>query len=429
MKIAAVIATVLSLLPSIKASSLAAAAGINKGQLSAFLNKNGPLADEKQGDLVHYLLEQLHTIKLDYTNGRKLSKLIGQLEQFEPYRINWCEPDPRSSPILFGQPCYIEREVEQDILAYLNRRPFVVGIIGGPKTGKTSVAYRVKMEMSKEGVVIYLDCKHYASSGITHLVEWLFQTTAMQLDRDFDYHPADWLEVVDWLKRDVLQEKEACTFIFDHMEALGNTAVELSSGWHYVLNQTRDEPALKVLGLVLVYDPAAQKLHDSMYHSSRLVQRARFFVPGNYTEGQVDRLLRQVLATDTQPFGDSQLTKQVWGLFRGHPFLTHLYTHIYGNHPVGDAERFALAGVAAAFVADIVPALQMNLYIKELKTYFGGPAISATSTLIEMKSPQGSSVLLQDTGLFFERGFRDDARLFCTPWAQAMLMTVFSEGK
>lgn len=429
MKITEVIQTVLDLVPAIGASALAKESDVNKGQLSAFLKKDGPMSAEKQATLIHFLLQLLEDTKQSAEVKMKLSPLVAQLRQFTPYRVQRLEGDPYQC-ILYGWKRYIERDVEESILAGVEHRPFVISIASGPKTGKSSIAQRVKMDLDKVGEAIYLDCKHFSASNTTDFVEWIFQTTATQLSRNFDEHPLDWVSIVDWLKQDILSNSlKPCTFIFDHLETLGEAYVELSSGWHYVLNQTRDEPALKALGLVLVFDPASAVLYNAKNRSSRLEQRARLFVPENYSKGQVDRLLKAALAVDAKDPWDRQLTEDVWTMFRGHPFLSHVYGAAYGDSKPDDAASSASNAAEKAFHEHIVPTLLTNVYSDTLRSHFGAQLATPDSDLSALKpSKKEHSMLLHDSGLFFERGFGDNAVLHCTPWVRDRLVEAMSGG-
>ncbi len=96
------------------------------------------------------------------------------------------------------------------------------------------------------------------------------------------------------------------------MEELGEAYAQLSSGWHYVLNQTRDEPALKALGLVLVYDPASPALFRAQTHASRLEQRMKSFVPENYAKGQVERLFKAIFIDEAAQSANKTMIDDVY---------------------------------------------------------------------------------------------------------------------
>ncbi len=422
MKIATAFNKILDLLPEISASELSRRAEVNKGQLSAFLKKDGPLAEEKQANLVQCLLQMLDEITMPVEAQKKLSPLLLQLKEFPPYRIKWGEADTDPfQHILFGWQRYIERDVEQEIIAYMARRPFVLGITSGPKTGKSSIARRVRQEAGKQGAVVYLDCRLYATARQIGLVEWLFQCANQQLAQVFNHHPSDWGAIVVWLKHDVLAEKQACTFIFDQMDELGDAYAELSSGWHYVLNQTRDEPALKALGLVLVYDPASPALFAAQTHASRLEQRMKAFVPENYARGQVERLFKAIFADDAAQSAHKTMIDEVWDMFQGHPFLTHVYAHTYANSKPAIAQEAAQTAAQLAFKEHIAPILLVNAYKTSLAQHFSSP----TSESAGIKVAGNHALLLHDTGLFFERGVAENASLHCTQWVHARLLEAF----
>ncbi len=430
MKIADAIQQAINLIPGFSAAQLAKDADINKGQLSAFLNKAGPMSDEKQADLVNALLTQLNSSRLSDEIEKKIHPFVADLAEFGPYQARYKEPDPYSHTV-FGWSRYIERDIESEIHAALERRPFVIALTSGPKTGKSSIAKRLVSINAKVGNTIYLDGQKYANSGTTDLVEWIFQTASAQLGVDFDEHPDSWESMVDWLKQDMLIGKNpVCTFVFDHIEKLGDAYMDLSSGWHYVLNQTRDEPSLKGLGLILVFDPASPVLYKAKNISSRLEQRSRFFVPENLTKGQVDRLLKSVLASTSW---NKQLTEDVWAMFQGHLFLTHVYAHTYGDSKPDEAAEKADQETRMAFQKTIAAALKAGVYSETLAAHFGqagselGGAAGTTDGIKPVKPAH--ALLLHDSGLFFERGYGDNATLHCTPWIRQRLIEAFSGGE
>lgn len=425
MKIATAFNKILGLLPEISASELGRRGEVNKGQLSTFLNKDGSLAEDKQANLVQFLLQMLDEMTVPAETQKKLTPLLSQLKEFPAYRIKWGEADADPfQHILFGWQRYIERDVEQEIIAYMARRPFVLGITSGPKTGKSSIARRVRHEAGKQGAVVYLDCRLYATAGNTGLVEWLFQCASQQLAQVLNHHPSDWVSMVAWLKHDVLTEKKACTFIFDHMEELGDAYAELSSGWHYVLNQTRDEPALKALGLVLVYDPASPAMFAAQTHASRLEQRMKAFVPENYAKGQVERLFKAIFADEAAQSAHKAMIDEVWEMFQGHPFLTHVFAHTYANSKPAIAQESAQAAAQRAFTEHIAPILLSNAYKTSLAQHFSSP----TSESAGIKVAANHALHLHDTGLFFEQGVAENACLHCTPWVHARLQEAFRIG-
>ncbi len=427
MKIATAFNKILDLLPKGSASKLGEDAEVNKGQLSAFLKKDGPLAEDKQANLVQCLLGMLEKIQISTEKQKKILPFLSQIKEFPPYRVKWCEADADPfQHILFGWQRYIEREVEQEIIAYMARRPFVLGITSGPKTGKSSIAQRVLQEAGKQGAVVYLDCRLYPKGSNANLVEWLFQCASQHLAQVFDHHPNDWVSMVAWLKHDVLAENKACTFIFDHMEELGEAYAQLSSGWHYVLNQTRDEPALKALGLVLVYDPASPALFRAQTHASRLEQRMKAFVPENYAKGQVERLFKAIFIDEAAQSANKTMIDDVWDMFQGHPFLTHVYVHAYAYSK--PAQEAAQTAAQCAFKEHIAPILLSNSYKTSLMQHFSALADGHTTELVGIKVAGNHALHLQDTGLFFERGVAENACLHCTPWVHARLLETFGIG-
>lgn len=271
---------------------------------------------------------------------------------------------------------------------------------------------------------MYLDCRLYAKASNAGLVEWLFQCASQQLAQVLNHHPSDWVSMVAWLKHDVLVEKKACTFIFDHMEELGDAYAELSSGWHYVLNQTRDEPALKALGLVLVYDPASPAMFAAQTHASRLEQRMKAFVPENYAKGQVERLFKAIFADEAAQSAHKAMIDEVWEMFQGHPFLTHVFAHTYANSKPAIAQEAAQAAAQRAFTEHIAPILLSNSYKTSLMQHFSS-ACAQVSDSVGIKVAGNHALHLHDTGLFFEQGVAENASLHCTPWVHARLLEAF----
>lgn len=415
MPIASKIKALISPETGLTITNLSELTGINKGQLSTFVNKNGPLAQDKQVQLVKFLIEQGEAIAArcnDAKGKAALAAKFAELAEFEPYQIRHGEPNPLNCAVLYGQECYIEREADKQLATRL-ARPFVLAIIGGPKTGKTSFTHHIKVLAEQQGRVVRLDGRQFKHASV---VEWLFQVTAEAFDEHFDIHPRDWDEVVDWLVRHVLIGKQPCTFIFDHIEVLGDKCGSLSAGWHHVLNQVRDEPILKTLGLVLVSDQAAQVMHDAVFFGSNLLQRATWICPGNFTKGQVDALLRRVLATNTRPFEfkDGLSVEEVWRKFEGHPFLTHVYVHTFANSAPTQAANLAEKACQRVFADVLWPQLRENVYADQLAAHFRTTAdVNLTTSRHQLK--------LQESGLVHERKVDKKHSLVCTEWVAEQL--------
>lgn len=307
------------------------------------------------------------------------------------------------------------------------QRPFVIGISSGPKTGKSSMASRIRSETRKLGPVISIDCNQYPRGSGISLVGWMMLVAAGQWNKSFAERPADWESAVDWLRRDMLNtEKAKCTFVYDHIEKLDDLYPELMHGWHNILNHTRDEPVFNGLGLVLIFDAASPLIymHNSNGRTSRVDQRMRYFVPNNYTRGEVALLFRQVIVGGECLGGG--LTDLAWAMFEGHPFLTHVYAKTYGDSMPATAAVSAEMAAESVLLKHLIPSMRSKVYFDEIDEFFKNNAsTSSDGVCAGMRSSH--TTLLQDTGLFFLCGFGANAVLRCTTWVFSRLMQALAK--
>lgn len=415
MNTASTILGILELVDGLTQAALSNDTGINKGQLSSFLKNNHPLAEDKQVQLIECLLDKLAELRKAESLPSDVDLLIGQLKNYPPYQIIHDEATP-GSIILPGHKCYVEPS--RDLLDEMRSRPFVLGITGGPKTGKSILGRSLQYRLRKKERVIFADCKKYeARHGHDpgQFVGWLAATAATQWGGGFKEYPYDWAGMIQWLKIDLLSGKEPCTFIFDHLEALGEAYQSFSSGWHNVLNQSRKEPVVDELGLVFIFDEAAPELHASRMPASRVEQRMRTVVAQPFSQGGMGSLLDAEIGDSN----DYQLRAKVWELFQGHPYLTHCFLRAYGNsRSSSESEAEALAAAHSAFNDDITPRLLGNIYQDTLRKQIN------LQENLAFKAAHSHALFLQDTLLFEET---DDQQLRCaTPWIHKRLVELIS---
>lgn len=414
---AATIAKLLGCIAGLKQAELSVECNINKGQLSAFIKGNGSLAEDKQVALISALMKKLDGLEGQGTNlPIEAKECINALKTYQPYQALYGSAEPKTV-ILPGHHCYVERPM--GLLQETQSRPFVLGITGGPKTGKSNLGRGLQYLLRKEKV-IFADCNDFASEGNMEperFVSWLVNTAKKQWAAGFNKNPRDWNDLVQWLKADILKDAP-CTFIFDHVEALGSAYQEFSSGWHHVLNQSRREPVLDTIGLVLIFDEADKVVHTTKTHGSRLEQRMRTLVAQALPEGKLNDLVKAIVVANNDNEA-AELSNRLWTLFHGHPYLTHCYLHAFAYAQANEAGSKAIQAAQTAFEQDIFPKLIKNVYSDALREVFK----TKQEALIELdcKSIDPShAMFLQDSLLFVEL---DNGNLSCaTPWIQQRLI-------
>lgn len=186
---AATIAKLLKSVKELKQADLCGECGINKGQLSSFLSKGGSLAEDKQVALIVSLLKKLDELREQQVDlPSETDALIKALQAYPPYQALHGEAAP-GSVILPGHKSYVERH--KDPFQGTQSRPFVLGLTGGPKTGKTTLGRSLQYRLRKERV-IFADCQDYASlasQDASQLVGWLVKTAAAQWPGSFNENP------------------------------------------------------------------------------------------------------------------------------------------------------------------------------------------------------------------------------------------------
>ena len=400
-------------------SELAAECSVNKGQLNAYLNNGASLAEEKQIELTHNLLERLDASRKSRSLPSDIETAIKKLQSYIPYQARYGKALP-GTIVLPSHAKYLELGI--DLLNETNARPFVLGISGGPKTGKTNLGRGVEYQLRKERVV-FVDCLEYQQSQeyATNLgfVPWFVSTVENQWGKMFNEPPVAWdSSMLNWLNDEILDEAP-CTFIFDHLEALQESYQPFSSGWHNILNQARRKKALEKIGLVLIFDEAAPDIYAAKTKGSRVEQRMRTITTQPFPKGAVKKLWLE----DAHPVGIELpvLVDETWHLFQGHPYLTHCYINAYANSPSGKAKENALRAAQEGFQKGIAPKLLSNIYAGVIKSHFS----TCADAPLEVPE-QDFAMFLQDTLLFIET---DHGMLHCTtPWIQQQFSEMVGNG-
>lgn len=418
-----VISELLQLVPEISQADLVKDSGINKAQVSQFLNKGVSLGVGKQPLLIESLLKRVDELRSQgAVLAARTDDLVKALQADPLYQAAYGEAIP-GLVVFPGNKSHIESP--DNLLQPTNSRPFVLGIAGGPKTGKSVIGRGLEFQLRKEPVIFFncMDYSHPAKPDSSQFVRWLVKTAEKQWPRYFSEKPSDWRGVVQWMKKDILSAKKPCTLIFDHIEALGTAYQDFSSGWHFVLNQSRRESSLDKIGLVLVFDEANPFIYAGRIAASRVEQRMQTIVPKPFAKGALAMLAKAEIAP-TSENEEYELSDQIWKLFHGHPYLTHCYIHAYGNAKPSEAMQTATLAAQTAFARDIAPRLLGNVYQPTLRRHFD----VWQENMIEFPVVEADhAMLLQDTLLFTEL---ENGNLRCvTPWVQERLIESISSEK
>lgn len=349
---------------SLTQKRVAEAAGVNRGQLSAWLAADGPLSEERQGMVVRALLGLL--VEASQEDGRdyrrELADYVAFLESSEAGRsLEPVDTQIVDRPVSPREPTYIERDEDRRLLSMLDAEPLRMAIVGGPKLGKSSLLLRAEAELKRKVrhrppiLVVRVDFTRYLREPADTrepLLPWFAHRCEEQIGVTSGSRLLAPEDFPEWLKRNVMAASRSgwaavllggIDRLFDDMVArirASSKSGKFRPPRPDTGSEQRDHPVDLLLTMlsyhwdetvgdreyerckfILAFDRHHDALmnHVSAHQSSGLRALTQAVVTGRLPENLVERLcerlglrgdLLQATATDA------------WHDFQGHPFLT-----------------------------------------------------------------------------------------------------------
>jgi len=397
---------------------LAKEAGVNKGQLSNWLKRGTNLADEKIVAIIDVLMAWLET---DQAGGCKYRQedLINQIKLFEPYISSQATAFPLQ-PVPATHPTYIQRNEEKRLFELIEHHPADIAVVGGGKMGKSSLLNWLKWSLRYKHNVIRVDFRTQSGDPIA-IIPQAAKTAGMR-----DIRLKNWDDFSIWALSTLLVDEKPCTIILDDVHCLHvNYLKELADGLHAFVDQRRNQPILDRLNMVLAYDDAASSIHDAGFHSSGIARGLKGLSLVRFNESQVDALLEQILLIH-DPIKLLPFANAAWELFRGHPFLTHLWAASLSEH---DNKYCDLINVLTNISAEADKSLFRpfaDSLDKVTRNAIVQVAIGNVEIISSQELPENSSLWLKDSGLFEVDGPHRNSRIsFASDWIRARLTDAF----
>lgn len=330
---------------------------VNRGQLSAWLRREGPLSEEREGNIVRALLKLVSDASEE--EGRDYRTELADVVRVLESHLSQRKP-PRNlhgEPISARDPAYIERVEDKRLLSWLGVDPLWASILGGPKMGKSSLLLRALQELKRRSsnrspiLLVQVDFAEYRAektrgSSIA-VLPWFARQCELQVGTPF----RDLLSLPEnfhgWLERNIIAASEGgrCAFLLDHLEELWDP--EAAKDWrsqddptqrphgdletlftalHDYLNETYDDSRFDRCKFLFAFDNA----HEAFDEVGRGLSSMRFEMNvirmTNFSGGSVARLLEQRGLSTTEANAKASVAIEQCG---GHPFLTQAWIRVH----------------------------------------------------------------------------------------------------
>lgn len=391
--------------PSTSQARLASAAEVNRGQFNAWLKSGNNLADDKVVALIDALLEWMEGDGAECKTRH--ADLLKKIVAFPAYQATQANAFP-DQPVPAGHPTYIERNTEGQLARMFELPPVDIAVVGGPKTGKTSILNWLQQHLRHRHTVVRCDFRAARLEplrAIEQATKGFAPKNAPRL--------RDWSAFPEWARRYLLGGKP-CTLMLDHIQELPAEQLRsLQDGLHHAVNARREEPLLDKLNLVAAFDEGAPSLRQTRDHASGMTRDFRSLVLPRFTESQVAALLKAITQISDEDELDA-LAQRAWEAFQGHPFLTHCWAETLAGQ-TKSAPDAALVTIEKTTHHDLFRPYFTSMdeaiqkVVKEA-VYGAGPFPS------QLISPP-VRLWLQDSGLFTLSGLGGQATIaFASNW-------------
>ena len=343
--------------PGITQMRLADESSVNRGQLSTWLSKDGPLSEEKQASVVSICLKLLaeelesdpNAATEDFTQCREA------LEAFPPYqrfRHDTVEA-VLGHPVSPANPAYVRRKAEDELEDRLRLHKLWLAVIGGPGMGKSSMLLFARQQIDEAGgLTFYLNCDDYAilrekNAATPDLLSWLARTCERGIKGSLPVHLGSTRLFSSWLERNVLANAggRPCTFLFDQVERLWEPGAEDEIGrvrafrqlliaLHNLQNDTSERPHLEAVHFLVAWDRAHIALANAQREVSSVNRYLQYIRLETFPENHVRRLIERLIPNSEIA---TRTAETAWANFRGHPLLTQVWIQEQLAHlPAGE---------------------------------------------------------------------------------------------
>ena len=337
---------------SLSRRQLAELAGVNAGQLSNWLRNAGPLSGEREGKVVQAVLDKVEAAlgKQPPPEEQTRTALSGRGEVLRLHgprrRLAAAEPENalKGHPISPENPYYIKRAADTDLEAKLRaeRDPKLL-IVGGPKTGKSSLLLAAQGMLESDCTVLHVDFEEYRSqkqigsetATQAEFLGWFSDRCEMQIEGSFRDRLASSEGAVKWVVNNVLPKckNQRCVVFIDSVEKLPvRDPKNAVCNWEFkaldltILNWVDDKtntPALKSLGVVVAADLGWPLVPGTgQLESSHTYARLNYFPVANMGQREVDSLL---IARAASKDSLGALREVAWSQCGGQAYLTQCF--------------------------------------------------------------------------------------------------------
>lgn len=343
---------------SLTQKRLAEVAGVNRGQLSAWLAADGPLSEERQGMVIRALLGLL--VEASQEDGRdyrrELADYVAFLESSETGRsLEPIDTQVVDRPVSPREPSYIERDEDRRLLSMLDAEPLRMAIVGGPKLGKSSLQLRAEAELKRKVrhrppiLVVRVDFTRYLREPADTrepLIPWFAHRCEEQIGVTSGSRLLAPEDFPEWLKRNVLAASRSgwAAVLLDGIDRLFDDMMKhihasksgkqlraeskprnhpvdlLLTMLSYHWDETAEDREYERCKFILAFDRHHNALnYVPEYQSSSLRALTQSVVTGGLPENLVERLCERLgLRGDLL----QATANDAWRDFRGHPLLT-----------------------------------------------------------------------------------------------------------
>ena len=343
-------------------SQLAAHAGVNVGQLSNWLRNGGPLSSQKEAQVAQVMLDRIEASLRQSPlppSSPTLAARAEVLRSFGPrQRLLAAHPDAglQGRPISPENPFYIKRATDDELKIRLDSKMIQLSVIGGPKTGRSSLLLAAQGMLEATWTVLYVDLAEYAETSTevggdeqqaqARFCTWLADRCEAQLAGSFRGTLTCRDDAVPWALHNVLANSQGgkCVLLLDHLERLPLRHTKSPSetkSWEFEildmvlydwLVKRVDQPALYSLGVVAAFDLEWSGLPrnrsgDRYSHSIAGSRYDRLYVQ-NMSEHEVGRLLQ---AREADAADIVALRERAWLECGGQAYLTQSFANALTN--------------------------------------------------------------------------------------------------
>ncbi len=318
---------------------------INQGSISKAL-KGEKNYKKYLPTIVDYLIQDARSrlvdknCKMKNEDKENLENLLKELEvypEFVKLREVQKTGDPKK-PLSGYNRAYILRQSDASFDRLLERPPFDLVILGGPKMGKASTLNRITEKFRPLGVVLDIDFMEMYGPILEgskidddveafwdRFVKFMTQTSSEPLEQP---RPIESMaQCIEWIRNYAVPSTERGLLLtFSNLQYLPQKHIPLLlSLLHSLANKRYRQPGLDKVSIVtscdvLFSDLLQQNLFASVYYNYANTIFLEYF---DY--GQVGDLAQKYDANDRN------IITYAWNTFGGHPLLTHLFLKSFEN--------------------------------------------------------------------------------------------------